>query len=274
MCKDGQQLQCVPRTSNPRAGGWLAGPRLPPENSSCVPAQHHLDPSSDAAAIKVIAPGGGIMSALWRCIEGDWKEFAAAWTRGYDENTLRIAQGGEGPSSVDVMFREILEEILTTEKWKALSDKLTNQARDELNLVWHRLDGWPDSTPGLYNLKKEVIIATLSNGNVRLLVDMAKHADLPWDTIFSAELFGSFKPNPKVFLGAVKHLSLEPQNCALVAAHADDLRAAAGVGMRTVYVPRPGEDVGVGEVKSKAEGGNVDVVVQSFEELAKLLTGN
>ncbi|KAK7012599.1 Haloacid type II [Favolaschia claudopus] len=207
-------------------------------------------------------------------IEGDWKEFATTWQRGYDENTLRIAQGGKGPSSVDVMHREMLEDILTSEKWKALSDKLTSQARDELNLVWHRLDGWPDSTPGLYNLKKEVIIATLSNGNVRLLVDMAKHADLPWDTIFSAELFESFKPNPKVYLGAVKHLSLEPHNCALVAAHVDDLRAAAGVGMRTIYIPRPGEDVGVGEVKPKAEGGDVDVVVHSFEELVKLLAGN
>ncbi|KAK7028517.1 Haloacid type II [Favolaschia claudopus] len=215
-------------------------------------------------------------------IEGDWKEFATTWRRGYLENTRRIAQGGKGPSSVDIMHREILEDILTSEKWKALSDKLTSQARDELNLVWHRLDGWPDSTPGLYNLKKEVIIATLSNGNVRLLVDMAKHADLPWDTIFSAELFGSFKPHSiniarsdlKVYLGAVKHLSLDPQNCAMVAAHVYDLRAAAGVGMRTVYIPRQGEDAGVGEVKSKGEGGDVDVVVQSFEELAKLLAGN
>ncbi|KAF7358006.1 Haloacid type II [Mycena venus] len=203
--------------------------------------------------------------------DGDWKEFATTWRRGYIENTRRIAQGGTGPSSVDVMHREILENILDTPEWKPFGDKLTKEARDELNLVWHRLDGWSDATPGLYALRKETIIATLSNGNIRLLVDMAKHADLPWDAVFSAELFGSFKPDPKVYLGAVKHLSLEPHNCAMVAAHVYDIRAAAGVGMRTVYIPRAGEDPGAGEIKSKAEGGDIDVVVNSFTELAALL---
>ncbi|KAF7327055.1 Haloacid type II [Mycena kentingensis (nom. inval.)] len=131
--------------------------------------------------------------------------------------------------------------------------------------------GWPDSTPGLYALKK-FILATLSNGSVRLLIDMAKFADLPWDAVFSSELFSSYKPNPKVYLGAAQHLSLNPENCAMVAAHVYDLRAAAALGMRTVYIPHPGEEPpDVGEVKSKAEGGEVDVVVGSFEELARLL---
>ncbi|KAJ7354388.1 haloacid dehalogenase [Mycena albidolilacea] len=204
-------------------------------------------------------------------IDADWKDFATTWRRGYLENTRRIAQGGTGPSSVDVMHREILQDILDTPLWRPVGDKLTSDARDELNLIWHRLNGWPDATPGLYALKKEGIIATLSNGNVRLLVDMAKHADLPWDTVFSAELFGSFKPDPKVYLGAVKHLSLEPYQCAMVATHVFDLRAAASVGMRTVYIPRAGENIGGGEVKSKAEGGDIDVVVESFMELATLL---
>ncbi|KAJ7225221.1 haloacid dehalogenase [Mycena haematopus] len=204
-------------------------------------------------------------------IDADWNEFATTWRRGYLENTRRIAQGGTGPLSVDVMHREILQNMLDTPKWKPFGDKLTSEARDELNLIWHRLDGWPDATPGLYALKKEVIIATLSNGNVRLLLDMAKHADLPWDTIFSAELFASFKPDPKVYLGAIKHLSLEPRNCAMVAAHLFDLRAAASVGMRTIYIPRAGENPDGGEVKLRADGGDVDVVVESFTELAAIL---
>ncbi|KAJ7239159.1 haloacid dehalogenase [Mycena haematopus] len=143
-------------------------------------------------------------------IDADWNEFATTWRRGYYlENTRRIAKGGTGPLSVDVMHREILQNMLDAPQWKLFGDKLTNEARDELNLIWHRLDG-------LYALKKEVIIATLSKGNVRLLLDIAKHADLPWDTIFSAELFDSFEPDPKVYLGAIKHLSLEPRNCAMV----------------------------------------------------------
>ncbi|KAJ7118370.1 haloacid dehalogenase [Mycena epipterygia] len=205
-------------------------------------------------------------------IDGNWDEFATTWRRGYLENTRRIAQGGSGPSSVDAMHREILEDILRSPQWKAFGDQLSSEARDDLNLSWHRLHGWPDATPGLYALKKQTITATLSNGNVRLLVDMAKHADLPWDLVFSSELFASFKPDPKVYLGAVKHLSVEPKNCAMVAAHIYDLRAAAGVGMRTIYVRRAGEETtDVGEIKSKSDGGEVDVVVDSFTELAALL---
>ncbi|KAF7325234.1 Haloacid type II [Mycena kentingensis (nom. inval.)] len=221
-------------------------------------------------------------------IEGDWALFANTWRKGYLENTRRIADGGNGPSSVDVMHREarrqssfvrfliiseqILEDILSKDEWKQLGDKLDSAARDEINLAWHRLHGWPDSTPGLYALKKKFILAALSNGNVRLLIDMAKFANLPWDVVFSSELFASYKPNPKVYLGAAQHLSLNPENCAMVAAHAFDLRAAAALGMRTVYIPRPGEEPpDVGEVKSKAEGGDVDIVVDSFEELARLM---
>ncbi|KAJ7676559.1 HAD-like domain-containing protein [Mycena polygramma] len=205
-------------------------------------------------------------------IDGNWGELAVTWRDGYLDTTRRIAQGGAGSLNVDVIHREILEDILATPQWKAFGDKLTTEARGELNLVWHRLHGWPDSTPGLYALKKEVIIATLSNANVRLLVDMAKFADLPWDTVFASEQFGSFKPDPKVYLGALKHLSLEPHNCAMVAAHVYDLRAAASVGMRTVYIPRADEEFpGAGEVKAKADGGDIDVVVQSFHELAALL---
>ncbi|KAJ7171436.1 haloacid dehalogenase [Mycena filopes] len=207
-------------------------------------------------------------------IDGDWDEFFTTWRQGYMENARRVAQGGAGILNVDALHREILETILETPQWKALGEKMTKEARDELNLVWHRLDGWPDSTPGLYALKKHGIIATLSNANVRLLIDMAKHADLPWDAVFCSELFGSFKPDPKVYLGAIKHLSLEPHQCVMVAAHVYDLRAAAGLGMRTVYIPRAREEAaGERKVRTKAEGGEVDLVVRSFTELAELLSG-
>jgi len=106
-----------------------------------------------------------------------------------------------------------------------------------------------------------------------LLIDMAKHSNLPWDAIFSTELFDTFKPNPKAYLQAAHHLSLQPSQCAMVAAHIHDLRAAASLGMKTVYVRRVGEDsiVSDGElVKSKSEGGEVDCVVDSFLELSEV----
>ncbi|KAJ3505587.1 hypothetical protein NLJ89_g7336 [Agrocybe chaxingu] len=206
----------------------------------------------------------------------DWHKFAQAWRSGYMTNTRNIAAGrASGPLNVDAMHRQILDELLSSAEWASVGRLFDEDARQHLNLAWHRLDGWPDTVEGLRALKKQLIIATLSNGNVRLLVDMAKHADLPWDVIFSTELFDTFKPNPKAYLEAMRHLSLAPENCAMVAAHIFDLRAAASLGMKTVYVRRPDEDAdavktGVG-VKSKKDGGEVDCVIDSFTELATIL---
>ncbi|KAI0933034.1 hypothetical protein AcW1_000025 [Taiwanofungus camphoratus] len=201
----------------------------------------------------------------------DWDAFASEWRKGYYKLTARVAKGGDGPSNIDAMHRQILDAMLESPRWKHLAPLWDEEQRQDLVLVWHRLHGWPDTTEGLYALKKHAIIGTLSNGNVRLLVDMAKYSDLPWDVVFSGELLGSYKPNPKVYLGALHHLSLPPEKCAMVAAHMYDLRAAASHGMKTVYVRRPGEQDEPGEVKPKNEGGIVDVVVDSFVELAALM---
>ncbi|KAF4585191.1 hypothetical protein EYR40_002028 [Pleurotus pulmonarius] len=128
---------------------------------------------------------------------------------------------------------------------------------------------FPDSSPGLHLLKKNKIVAVLSNGNMRSLIDLAKHSNLPWDVVLSTELFDTYKPNPKVYRGAAYHLSLEPSQCAMVAAHVFDVRSAASHGMKTVYVRR-GEDPPSMEVKSKKDGGEFDLVVDSIEELADL----
>src|ERR1700722_8952083 len=110
-----------------------------------------------------------------------------------------------------------------------------------LNTCWHRLDPWPDSVPGLRRLKEKFVIAAFSNGNVSLLVDMARRAGLPWDFVFSAELFRHYKPDPECYRGAVELLSLTPPEVMLVAAHNNDLQAAAGQGLATAFVARPAE---------------------------------
>ncbi|KAJ6590876.1 haloacid dehalogenase [Mycena sp. CBHHK59/15] len=206
-------------------------------------------------------------------IDGNWSQFAKIWRHGYIDHVHNIAQGGTGSLNVDELHREILENMLQSSGWNHFGNKLSKEERDTLNDAWHRLNGWPDTTEGLYALKKQTIIAALSNGNVRLLVDMAKFTDLPWDVVFSSELFSSFKPfGPEVYLGAIKHLSLQPHNCAMVAAHLWDLRGAAHVGMKTIYVRRAAEEpIDEEEVKPKSEGGEVDVIVNSFIELAALL---
>jgi 2-haloacid dehalogenase len=115
----------------------------------------------------------------------------------------------------------------------------SEQQLDQLNRVWQRLSPWPDSVPGLTRLRARFIVATLSNGNMGLLVRMAKHAGLPWDCILSAELARHYKPDAAVYRMAVELLNLAPHEVMMVAAHQDDLRAARAVGLRTAFVPRP-----------------------------------
>ena len=118
-------------------------------------------------------------------------------------------------------------------------DQLTEDELDHLNRVWHRLSPWPDARVGLKSLKKHRIIATLSNGNVSLLADMAKSGGLPWDCIFSGENFHHYKPDPQTYLGACELLSLEPAQVMMVAAHKNDLFAAKSCGLSTAFVRRP-----------------------------------
>ncbi|KAI5834403.1 haloacid dehalogenase [Schizophyllum commune Tattone D] len=205
----------------------------------------------------------------------DWHSFVREWRWKYDEKTDEIATSGSAKFlTVDDMQRRHLDEILDAPQWAHIGKCWDKNARDKLNSVWHGLDGWPDSTPGLYALKKDYIIATLSNGNVRLLVNMAKHANLPWDAVFAGDIFCSYKPCPKVYLGAPRLLSVPPERCAMVAMHIEDLRGAAKNGLKTIYVRRPDANEPIAEpeeVKSKAEGGEVDVAVDSLLELAGVL---
>jgi len=206
----------------------------------------------------------------------NWHQFAQEWRNEYMQTTRNTAQGGSGTLNGDIMHRQILDQLLAKSEWAKYGSSWTEEERRELNLVWHRLEGWPDAVPWLNELKKHKIIVTLSSANVRLLVDMAKHAKLPWDMIFSTELFNTFKPNPKVYLETIRHLSLPPEKCAMVAAHIFDVRAAGSLGLTTVYIPRPDEDnaadMSDGGVKAKEQGGEVDFVVGSFEDIVKLVT--
>ena len=134
-------------------------------------------------------------------------------------------RSGELPwTKIDVLHRMILDELLVQFK---IADALTEDEKAHLNRVWHRLKPWPDAPRGLKRLKARYIIATLSNGNTGLLVNMAKHGGLPWDCIFSSETFHHFKPDPEMYLGAADALDLSPEEVMMVASHKHDLRAAA-----------------------------------------------
>ena len=162
-------------------------------------------------------------------------KFADAWRAGYRPAMDRVSRGELPWTKIDHLHRMILDDILVKSKLSALSE----DERADLNRAWHRLKPWPDSVRGLKRLKKRYTIATLSNGNVALLNNMAKHAALPWDLILSAEIFHHYKPDPEAYLGAAEILGLTPGEVMMVAAHKDDLRHAARQGLRTALVLRP-----------------------------------
>ncbi|GAA1249585.1 haloacid dehalogenase type II [Pseudonocardia aurantiaca] len=167
----------------------------------------------------------------------DAESFADAWRGRYVPSMDRVRHGEQPWTDLDGLHRASLDELLAEH---GLPDT-PEDVRAELVLSWRRLDPWPDSVPGLTRLKRRHVIASLSNGNVALLVDMAKYGGLPWDTVLSAELFRHYKPDPEVYLGAAELLSLAPEQLLMVAAHVDDLVAAHKCGLRTAYVHRPSE---------------------------------
>lgn len=206
--------------------------------------------------------------------EINWPAFADAWRAGYVPAMLKatapLADGSTPWASIDVLHREILDSLLPGFGL----EPLTEDERAHLNLVWHRLTPWPDSVRGLRLLKSSYVISTLSNGNVSLLVNMAKHARLPWDCVLSSELARQYKPHPAVYEMAARLLGLEPAQVLMVAAHPGDLRAAHNAGMRTAYVSRlleHGPNPHGTPPPDALQDDAFDIVAADFVDLAKRL---
>jgi 2-haloacid dehalogenase len=173
------------------------------------------------------------VDAMQLGVSGD--EFALAWRAGYQPAMRRVMAGELGWTLIDDLHRMILDELLARFGITGLDEA----GKEHLNKVWHRLAPWPDSAPGLARLKSRFMICTLSNGNIGLLADMAKHAVLPWDCILSAEVFRAYKPDPATYLGVARVFAVAPHEVMLVAAHHDDLAGARACGLRTAYIERP-----------------------------------
>jgi 2-haloacid dehalogenase len=167
----------------------------------------------------------------------DSSAFALAWREGYQPAMQRVRSGELGWTRIDDLHRMILDSILPQFGLQGLSEA----ERKHLNLVWHRLHSWPDSVEGMQKLGRKFSLCTLSNGNLSLLCDLAKHNGLPWDLILSAENFHHYKPDPETYLGVADVFDVAPEEVMLVAAHEDDLIAAAACGLQTAYVHRPFE---------------------------------
>ena len=193
----------------------------------------------------------------------DWHAFADQWRARYQPAMAKVRSGERPWTRLDDLHRENLIELLPEFGISGLSEAEIGH----LNRAWHRLDGWPDSVEGLTRLKRKYIVATCSNGNVALMVNMAKYAGLPWDAILGAEPARAYKPQPECYDRTAAFLDLKPGQCMMVAAHNADLLAARGRGFRTAYVNRPLEQ-GPNKTRDFKAEHDFDVIADSFIDLA------
>ncbi len=199
-------------------------------------------------------------------ISVDWAHFARAWRSGYEPAMGRVRSGELPWTNTDALHRRILDDILQNFPIPELSEK----EKRNFNRLWHRLDPWPDVAGGILRLKSRYIVAALSNGNMSLLTNMAKHAGIPWDCILSAEFARHYKPDREVYETAAHLLDLEPASIMMVAAHRHDLEGASAVGFRTAFIARPLEWGPQGEADT-AEEGDFDLIARDFHDLAAQL---
>ncbi len=196
----------------------------------------------------------------------DWPAIADGWRGLYQPAMQRIRAGNRGFVRLDILHEENLRDIFAEHGL----DAPIGEEMHRLVTAWHRLDPWPDCVSGLTRLKTRHIIAPCSNGNIALITNMAKRAGLPWDVVLGAEVAQAYKPEAQAYLGSADALSLRPDQCMMVAAHLDDLEAAAELGFATAYVPRPDEH-GEGAGAETATEGAVDHVAVDFNALADQL---
>jgi len=194
-----------------------------------------------------------------RGVQADWARFADDWRSMYQPAMEEVRSGRRAWTILDALHRESLLALLERYGIQGLGP----HEIEHLNTIWHRLDPWPDAIDGLLRLKRRYIISTLSNGNTGLLIRMAKRAGLPWDLILGAESAQAYKPLPECYLRNAALLNLDPSEVMLVAAHNDDLAAAAATGYRTAFVVRRSE-YGPEQKKDLAANQAWDIVTDSF----------
>lgn len=198
-------------------------------------------------------------------VDVDADRFALAWRAGYAPAMKAVMDNNEWVI-LDQLHRQILDTVLAQFDLDAMSEA----DREQLNNIWHRLDPWPDSVEGLTRLKAKFKICSLSNGNVDLLSDMARHGSLPWDKVLSAETFHKYKPDPATYLGVAEQFAVRPNETMLAAAHHRDLASARDCGLYTAYIERPLE-FGANNVKDVSAKPADHIHAGSIIELAEIL---
>lgn len=193
---------------------------------------------------------------------------ADAWVGRYDASAEAVRNGRRPFVPLDTLNMENLQACF--EAFGLTASVVPYRELQTLNRAWRRLDPWPDSVEGISRLKQRFLVAPLSDGNTRLLVDMARHGGLPWDTVLGADTSLAYKPMPQVYLRACELLEVPPEEAMLVAAHDYDLDAARRCGLKTAHIRRHhAEDPSnAGEAR---RSGNWDFAAGDLIELSDIL---
>jgi 2-haloacid dehalogenase len=198
-----------------------------------------------------------------RGLEAPWEKIADRWRAAYQPNLDRVRRGELGWTILDQLHYDALIELLP-------EFGITSLSEPDLRFLtgfWHRLSAWPDAVDGLHRLKRKYVIGPLSNGNLSLLVNLAKFAALPWDVVFGADLFRHYKPDSETYLGVCSFLGLLPEQVMLGAAHNYDLAAARELGLRTGFILRPLEH-GPGQTTDLSADQPWDIIAKDLGDLA------
>jgi 2-haloacid dehalogenase len=198
-------------------------------------------------------------------LDGDPEELADDWRARYRPILAEVNDGSRPWGNFDDLHLATLGDLLSER-----GQDLGSGERRRLVAAWHRLDPWPDVRPGLEALRPGHVTAALSNGHVALLVDLARHGDLRFDCVLSAELAQAYKPAPEAYHTAARLLGVEPGELMMVAAHAWDLQGAREAGLRTAFVDRPLE---YGPGSAARADPDADESVADLLELAGRLAG-
>ena len=167
----------------------------------------------------------------------DWLAFADAW-RGEYQGAMDEVRSGRIPfCKLDVLHRRNLELILPRFRVESLSEA----ERHDLNLAWHRLDAWPDVPPGLHRLKRRYMAGAglerqyFADGRS----GAAQRSSLGRDP----RLRDRRRLQAEAARLSRRRRGVRPAayDCMMVAAHTNDLMAAAELGLRTAHIARPNE---------------------------------
>jgi 2-haloacid dehalogenase len=199
-------------------------------------------------------------------VPGDPDELADAWRARYQPILKEVNDGLRPWGNFDALHLVTLDDLLAER-----SVRLSLDERERLVHAWHELDPWPDVRSGLDALRREYVTAPLSNGHIALLIDLARHGDLRFDCVLSAELANAYKPAPQTYLTAARLLDVEPSDLMLIAAHPRDLRGARAAGLRTAFIERPLEN---GPATGARTDPLADMSAGDLLELAALLAGD